>query len=507
MRRKVAILTLLLLGLAFRAVAYDFSLRTAYGDLLFMDIVDANARQVKLVPPIPQGPDFYGNNERPNGVLVIPSTVMYEGEKYTVVAVGKRAFSGCTGIRMVTLPETVTEIGEYAFYGCTGLKEKLTIGENVRTVGISAFYGCAQLTQVHFRALDCQFMGGSLSTTVFGNCRALQHIEIGEGVRRIPDYAFCGIDALKDSVHLPQSLEYIGDYAFAFCSSMKGSVTVPNKVTYIGDCAYHQCHKIDRLTIGEQVSRIGARAFYNCIGLKTVVVNTAYPPDISMTTFGDLTPGVKFSIPCISRRLYTKNGFWNQRSPFSAHGECEMSVEALPDNSKACVVTGSNASCTLGDTVVLTAIIAAGYGFEGWSDGNMDNPRVIAPRKSMKLKAKTRPAATVTVRDTLYHIDTVYEKGFKVIHDTMDFVDATQPVGKVREVKYDSRRQRIVWNFSKKEKVFSVMLFNSVGECVYTGQNGEGNISMRRFPAGPYFIRIETMRRVIRCRFFINATH
>jgi len=61
------------------------------------------------------------------------------------------AFSGCSGLASVSIPDGVTSIGDYAFYGCSGLPS-VTIGENVASIGAYAFYGCSGLTQLEIPA-------------------------------------------------------------------------------------------------------------------------------------------------------------------------------------------------------------------------------------------------------------------------------------------------------------------------------------------------------------------
>lgn len=72
----------------------------------------------------------------------IPSTI----EEFSVVSIGKDAFSGCGELASVIIPDSVTEIGESAFNGCTGLTS-VTIPNSVTTIGKSPFDGCnAEIT-------------------------------------------------------------------------------------------------------------------------------------------------------------------------------------------------------------------------------------------------------------------------------------------------------------------------------------------------------------------------
>ena len=50
--------------------------------------------------------------------LSIPSNVTYNGNTYRVISIGNDAFSGCTGLTKIIIPNSVVSIGSYAFYNC-----------------------------------------------------------------------------------------------------------------------------------------------------------------------------------------------------------------------------------------------------------------------------------------------------------------------------------------------------------------------------------------------------
>lgn len=505
MNRRIAIVCALLLVVVLPVRAYDFRVRLNSGDSLFFSIVDAANRKVAVVAPKESGTNRYQGHQQPTGAIIIPSEVEHNGLKYRVTAIGERAFAGCTRLQLVTMPETVEEIGAYAFYGCTGLKGRVTIGVNVKSVGASAFYGCTFVTEVNFRARECETMGGSMSMTVFGNCRNLRKVLVDEGVRRIPDYAFCGLDALSDSVDLPETLLSIGDYAFAYCSGMVDNLEIPDGVETIGDCAYHQCHALKSVTIGRSVKSIGGRAFYHCIGMKRVRVRSLTPAEITLTTFAELPKTAKIWVPCVSRKRYESAPYWKKAAAMESYGGCTFSIKGTMADSAAGMVLGGG-DYGYGDSVSLMAVCAAGYGFDGWSDGNRENPRRVLSTMDMEFTALTQPSGIVTIVDTIYQVDTVYAEGYKVIHDTVDFVEHSQSINELEEVTFDSEKKRLKWNFPKqKERVVNVSLYTQTGSCIYSGDGRKGSVNMKRLPSGSYLVRIETDKRVLRFRLFMNA--
>ncbi|MBR2479682.1 MAG: leucine-rich repeat domain-containing protein, partial [Clostridia bacterium] len=59
------------------------------------------------------------------------------------------AFSGCTSLNSVIIPDNVTSIGERAFYSCDSLTS-VPIGNSVTSIGGYAFYDCDSLSRVYF---------------------------------------------------------------------------------------------------------------------------------------------------------------------------------------------------------------------------------------------------------------------------------------------------------------------------------------------------------------------
>ena len=502
---KKVLLLLLMLMSAYGAMAYDFAVRINSGDTLFFDITNVMTHHVSVVAPDPKGPDYYSGHQRPSGVLVIPSSVQnIDGQNYKVTSIGDRAFSGCYQLRHVVIPQSVQSIGAYAFYGCSGINERLRIGENITLIGKSAFYGCSSLPEVSFGAVNCSYMGGSVSTTAFGNCIRLRRVIIEKGVRTIPDYAFCGVDALSDSLSLPSSLRTIGAYAFAYCNSLSGNLYIPDSVSVIGECAFHQCHNLRRLVLGQSVAIIGSRAFYHCVGLINVTMRSYRPPTIDQMSFSSLAKGVKFFVPCASKQLYEKSELWKKIGPFTGVGGCSFSVNAEPSIANGCEIIGGG-EYHYGDSVCLMAVCRAGFGFERWSDGITANPRCFTSESNLSLTAVIRSVDLIYIHDTVRISDTVYAEGYKLVRDTIDRFDIDYTIDQFPEVAVNNKRHRLEWNFHKGEPLLSLSLYNPQGECVYTSTRARGNVNLQRYGSGTFYLRVQTTKRTVRCRFFLHT--
>ncbi len=74
----------------------------------------------------------------------------------SVTSIGDYAFSGCTCLTSITIPDSVTSIGGSAFAGCNGLTS-VTIGNGVTSIDNYAFFKCTGLTDIKFNGTITQW--------------------------------------------------------------------------------------------------------------------------------------------------------------------------------------------------------------------------------------------------------------------------------------------------------------------------------------------------------------
>ncbi len=246
----------------------------------------------------------------------------------TVTSVQDNAFANCTNLKAITVPCSITAYpstpsstivnfvgtledwlkssvvlpdskfyydstaGKYVDYSpklyLNGkIVSGITIPDSVTSIRKNAFKNCSAITKV--RIPDSVT---SIGDYAFHNCRGLMEVSLGNSVAYIGDYAFSSYpenDKGWRSVSIPDSVSYIGKNAFSIprgslyisfgentAERGEGWCAVACNIDISGSSipsnAFLNCNEITSISINENVTSIGSRAFYGCSGLKVLTI-------------------------------------------------------------------------------------------------------------------------------------------------------------------------------------------------------------------------------------------
>ena len=214
--------------------------------------------------------------------VVIPAEI----EGLPVTSIGDEAFSECSDLESVTIPDGVTSIGDDAFFYCENLRS-ITIPESVTSIGNDAFGGTSWLAEkrkenplviINNILIDATCKGDVIIpdgvTTIgdgaFHDCWDLTSITIPDSVTSIGMWAFAYCSGLTE-ITIPDSVTSIGNWAFAYCSGLT-EITIPDSVTSMGEYAFCNCSGLTSITIPGSVKSIGNYAFIKCSGLTSITI-------------------------------------------------------------------------------------------------------------------------------------------------------------------------------------------------------------------------------------------
>lgn len=208
------------------------------------------------------------------GAIEIPSTI----HGYTVIGISPIAFSGCTGLTSVVIPNGITYIGELAFWDCSGLTS-ITIPNSVTSIGGGAFADCTGLSSMLIPRSVTE-IGLNEEGYPFVGCTSLTFIVVEDGNPIYDSRNNCNAIILTESNELifgckntiiPNDVMTIGYSAFADCTGLT-SITIPNSVTSIGGGAFWGCTGLTSVDIPNSVTSIGYGAFEGCTGLTSIEI-------------------------------------------------------------------------------------------------------------------------------------------------------------------------------------------------------------------------------------------
>lgn len=270
-------------------------------------------------------------NNQPDGLVyagkvaykykgTMPSNTCITLEDGTLGIAGE-AFSSCSGLTSINIPNSVKFIGAQAFYGCSSLAN-VTIPNSMTSIGEESFSGCSGLTNVI----------------------------IPNSVTDIGRKAFSACSNLT-SIDIPNSVTSIGKEAFSECNMLM-TVSFPNTLTTIGEKAFMDCG-LTSVNIPNSVTSIGKQAFFNCIRLTSVTLGMITPLEITNNTFSAYAKATLY-VPYGSKADYEAADNWKNFSKIFEGTKISMSANGI------CTYANAN-DLDLSNVSGLTAYIVSSF--------------------------------------------------------------------------------------------------------------------------------------------------
>ena len=175
-----------------------------------------------------------------------------------IISINDTAFARCQSLREIHIPASIESIGTRVFYYCQSLRE-IHIPANTESIGNGAFESCTKLTTVTFgKESKLRTIAGSYGNSssycygTFMSCQNLSAIEIPASVETIEAAAFHNCKSLATVTFEKKSrLRTIGGGYVSASKSHYG--------------AFSNCTVLTDIEIPASVETIETAAFYLCI--------------------------------------------------------------------------------------------------------------------------------------------------------------------------------------------------------------------------------------------------
>ncbi|MEA4915487.1 MAG: leucine-rich repeat domain-containing protein [Christensenella sp.] len=169
--------------------------------------------------------------------------------------IGMYAFSDCSKLKQIKIPDRVISICDSSFRKCESL-ESITLPNTITSIGVSAFGRCTNLTHVNLEA-NLQNIG----IAAFDACVNLETPKIyNTKIETVHENSFWGCDQFQ-TVEFPSTLKVIKASAFMLCNRLNTLIFNSDQLI-IEDGAFSYCENVRTLvfTKGKPTS-IGTKLF------------------------------------------------------------------------------------------------------------------------------------------------------------------------------------------------------------------------------------------------------
>lgn len=227
-----------------------------------------------------------------------------------------RVFSGFSGIRKITIPDSVTDM-DFAFYGCKDLEEvvfagksqikqfnctftnctslkTITIPKSIKELWQDVFEGCLSLKTAYYEGSFEEWCDIKMQRYMSSPMPCIEKFYykkenvyeelidavIPETITQINVGVFSGYKALR-SVTLHEGVTAIAKEAFKDCVNLS-LIKLPSQLKFIGEQAFRGCKSLYSINIPKYISEIGDRAFAGCYNLAEVYNCSDYIKDMTI---------------------------------------------------------------------------------------------------------------------------------------------------------------------------------------------------------------------------------
>ena len=293
---------------AYRTAAYWSDFETIMDTYPFIkDSITYDITSSTTVKVIASSDEIYRDS------VTIPTSVLFEGNDYSVTAIGANAFKD-SRVTTVTIPNSITSIGNSAFESCYGLTSIICNVESPLEIEASVF-----------QEVDQSYCRLNVPTSSLAAYRAAAYWKEFETISDVFPilvdgfkYDFTSSNTVKIIANRPEPSG--GPMRTKQTTGYTGAVIIPASITYagttysvteIGTGAF-RFSDLTSVSIPSSVTSIGNYAFANCSSLTAVICAVPVPLTIDPSVFDSLDlSNISLTVSTTSLVDYTNANIWS----------------------------------------------------------------------------------------------------------------------------------------------------------------------------------------------------
>ena len=242
-------------------------------------------------------------DETLSGDIVIPESISYDGNNYSVVRATNGAFQN-TDITGITLPNSITSLGNSCFKFCHNLTS-VKLPDNITSLGDYTFMGCSDLSVIE---LPKKLI--SLGVSCFLGCN-ITKLTLPNSITKLGIGCFHSCENLE-TVTLPQNITNLPAFCFSDCKKLSG-IILHEGIISLKDCVFENCLGLTSIKLPKSINILAGGCFKGCSNLSEVTClwNNLDDIDVANSTFNNIFSEAKLYIPKGTTEIYKAKEPWS----------------------------------------------------------------------------------------------------------------------------------------------------------------------------------------------------
>lgn len=244
-------------------------------------------------------------------ILNIPDTVYFGDEAINIVKIEDEIFKDYTNLKEVYLGKNIKSIGKNAFKGCTKLEKVVTSNKSI-AIDSTSFSGCSNIKSSGIDGLvnnNNKNDKNNKNDNKNNNKESNSKLSVGKTFTvNSMKYKITKLASNNNEVTLIGTSKNKSDKTFTKLNIGKTVKYNGNtfKITSVGKKAFKGYTNIKTITVGKNITKIEAQAFYGCKKVKTIIIKSNKLTTVNKKAITNINKKTIIKVPSSKVKAYKR---------------------------------------------------------------------------------------------------------------------------------------------------------------------------------------------------------